>query len=187
MVPVRAAPNVLQYILRKTEQMPMKRLLVILIAATALGTGEGLAQKRSLFRLPSLDGRTVDLTQYRGRVVVLSFGATWCPPCREELPVLQKVADQYAGRPVAFFWVSIDEPEVSNQHLRQFIARLGVRLPVLRDPEASILQEFKTDGVPALLILDPNWEPIGPPHVGFSDPESYANEVIKTVNALLKP
>ena len=165
----------------------MKRLPFILMAVIALWIGDGLAQRRSLFKLASLDGRTVDLTQYRGRVVVLSFGATWCPPCREELPILQKVADQYAGRSVAFFWVSIDEPEVSNQQLRQFVARLGVRLPVLRDPEASILQRFKTDGVPALLILDPNGEPIGPPHVGFSDPESYVNELTKTVNALLKP
>ncbi len=165
----------------------MKRLAFILMAVIALWIGDGLAQRRSLFKLASLDGRTVDLTQYRGRVVVLSFGATWCPPCREELPTLQKVADQYAGRPVAFFWVSIDEPEVSNQQLRQFVARLGVRLPVLRDPEASILQEFKTDGVPALLILDLNGEPIGPPHVGFSDPESYVNELTKTLNALLKP
>ncbi len=159
---------------------------IFALALVVLALYEMPAQKRS-FSLLALDGRTVDLTHYRGQVVVLSFGATWCPPCREELPVLQKIADHYTGRPVAFFWISIDDPEVSNDQLRQFVSRLGVRLPVLRDPEARILQEFKTDGVPALLILDRNGEPIGAPHVGFADPESYRSELMKTLDALLKP
>ncbi len=164
--------------------VPMKKVFALALVAFALyGTP---AQKRS-FSLPALDGRMVDLTHYRGQVVVLSFGATWCPPCREELPVLQKVADQYTGRPVAFFWISIDDPEISNDQLRQFVSRLGVRLPVLRDPEARILQGFKTEGVPALLLLDRNGDPIGAPHVGFADPESYVNELTKMLDALLKP
>ncbi len=165
----------------------MKRVLVFTAALIVFGVNPHPPQKRAPLKLPSLDGRTVDLAQYRGQVVVLSFGATWCPPCREELPVLQKVADQYRGRPVAFFWVSIDDPDVSTEQLRQFVSRLGVRIPVLRDPEASLLQEFKTDGVPALLILDRNGDPVGPPHVGFADPESYRNELTKTLEALLKP
>jgi thiol-disulfide isomerase/thioredoxin len=164
----------------------MRRLAAF--AFIVLTLGSALPQKRSIpFTLSALDGQTVNLARYRGQIVVLSFGATWCPPCREELPVLQKVADRYAGRPVAFFWISIDDPDVSNEQLRQFVSRLGVRLPVLRDPEARILQEFKTDGVPALLILDRNGEPIGAPHVGFSDPDNYASELTRTLDALLKP
>lgn len=169
------------------DSLTARALLLSALLTASVAIAHGSLQKASAFKLRALDGQTVDLAQYQGRIIVLSFGATWCPPCREELPVFQKIAEKYKGQPVVFFWVSIDEPDVSDQQLRQFLSRLGVRLSVLRDPEASILQEFKTDGVPALVIFDQKGDPIGAPHVGFSDPESYTSELTKTLDSLLKP
>ena len=59
----------------------------------------------------TLDGHTQKLSALRGKVVVVNFWATWCVPCQDELPRLQKLASDYAGRPVAFVFISIDEPK----------------------------------------------------------------------------
>ena len=59
----------------------------------------------------TLDGRTQKLSTLRGKVVVVNFWATWCAPCQEELPRLEKLAADYAGKPVAFVFISIDEPK----------------------------------------------------------------------------
>jgi len=59
----------------------------------------------------TLDGRTQKLSAFRGQVVVVNFWATWCAPCQEELPRLAKLAGDYAGKPVAFVFISIDEPK----------------------------------------------------------------------------
>ena len=59
----------------------------------------------------TLDGRTQKVSALRGKVVVVNFWATWCTPCQEEMPRLAKMAADYAGKPVAFVFISIDEPK----------------------------------------------------------------------------
>jgi thiol-disulfide isomerase/thioredoxin len=73
------------------------------------------------------DGRAQPLSQWRGKVLVVNFWATWCPPCVEEMPDLQRVRDAYAERGVEIIGVGID----SAQKIREFRDRLGIRLPLL--------------------------------------------------------
>lgn len=135
----------------------VKRIvLMAALIACALGT---LAQAPQI-ALRSVDGRTFDLAKCRGKIVVLSFGATWLPMTDKELPAFQKLADRYAGRGVDFYWVSINSAKkgektaVTDAELQAFVGELGLRLSVLRDPERKAFSAFGLDALPAIVIID---------------------------------
>src|SRR5439155_23329247 len=68
--------------------------------------------------LRGMDGKTYDVASMRGQVVLVSFGATWCEPCKEELKALEQLKKEYKDKPVAFLWVDIEsEDQVSNSGL----------------------------------------------------------------------
>ncbi|HEX4780700.1 MAG TPA: TlpA disulfide reductase family protein, partial [Usitatibacter sp.] len=78
----------------------------------------------------TVDGRPVDLKDLRGRVVLVNFWATWCEPCKDELPSLVKLKEQLAGRP--FELVTVNYGEFPDR-INQYLARSGIRLPVFLD------------------------------------------------------
>ena len=89
------------------------------------------------FKLQGLDGKVYDLTELRGNVVLVSFGATWCAPCTTELRALEQILAEYRNKPVRFFWVSIErEEEVSNRDLKRYAKerRVSFRSSLNRDP-----------------------------------------------------
>src|SRR4051812_4515200 len=90
------------------------------------------------FHLRAVDGKTYDLGALHGQIVLVSFGATWCEPCREELKALEQLKKEYRDRPVTFLWVSIEsEDEASNSRLRDYAKKLKLSFPVLRDPDKA--------------------------------------------------
>jgi thiol-disulfide isomerase/thioredoxin len=97
-------------------------------------------------------GKPVKLADFKGKVVVANVWATWCAPCKNEMPTLAKAAAAYKGQPVAFVVVSIDKPEAAAQ-ARLFIAQ-NDPLKFYNDPEAKLI--FKLDppaqGAPTTLI-----------------------------------
>jgi thiol-disulfide isomerase/thioredoxin len=86
----------------------------------------GLARLHAA-RLPDLDGTPQALEQWRGKVVVVNFWATWCAPCREEIPLFVKLQKKYGERGLQFVGVAIDQPD----KVRPFAAELGMNYPVL--------------------------------------------------------
>ena len=108
--------------------------------------------------LRDLDGKKVRLSDYQGQIVVLNFWATWCGPCKEELPRLGQIAQQYADRRVTFVLASIDEAK-KLPVVREFIAQQNVTLPVLVGASTDVLNELSgTYVVPATLIIDQDGE-----------------------------
>ena len=104
--------------------------------------------------LRDLDGNKVRLSDYQGQIVVLNFWATWCGPCKEELPRLGQIAHQYADRHVAFVLASIDEPK-KLPVVRDFVQQQKVSLPVLIGASTDMLNELSRNYVvPATLIID---------------------------------
>jgi peroxiredoxin len=103
-------------------------------------------------RLPALQGGEVDRESFRGRVVVLNFWATWCPPCVEEMPSLERLHRALAGEGVVVLSVSVDEDGAA---LQRFVEKAGVTFPVLRDPGArGPAAVWRTTGYPETFILD---------------------------------
>ena len=103
------------------------------------------------FALESLTGEPVELTRYRGRVVVLNFWATWCPPCVTEMPSLERLSK--LDNNVTVLTVSVDR---DLDILRNFVAEHGLTLPVARDPERSLAARYGTYKYPETYILSPN-------------------------------
>jgi peroxiredoxin len=113
-----------------------------------------LGKEAAEFTFTGLDGQTVDLKSLAGKVVVLDVWATWCEPCVESLPNLQKVYEKFRDDDrVAILAVSIDSPEVEDQKLRDAFAKLGVEVPIVRDPDLQLREKFQVDGIPNMLIL----------------------------------
>jgi len=98
-------------------------------------------------------GKKVSAADFKGRIVVMNLWATWCAPCKVEMPTLAKLAQAYAGKPVAVVAVSIDKPEAVEQ-ARAFIAA-NAPLAFYNDPEAKLPWELKPPaaGMPTTLIL----------------------------------
>jgi peroxiredoxin len=128
------------------------------------------------FSLRSIDGANVSSQSLRGEVVVLAFGASWLPLSRNQLTGIRKLADKYSERGVVVYWVSTDSesPKSKNfatdDQLRAFAKKYGLSVKVLRDPDGKISRQFKIDQLPAIVILDKQGSPAGPP-IGGLDPD----------------
>ena len=101
--------------------------------------------------LTDLGGKQHDLAHYRGKVVVLSFWATWCAPCIKEMPSLQRLADRLATEKFALLTVNFGEDE---KQIRPFIDKLGVRFPVLLDRDMSATRAWVDKGLPTTYVID---------------------------------
>lgn len=128
------------------------------------------------FSLRSIDGTIVSSNSLHGEVVVLAFGASWLPLSRTQLTGIRKLADKYSERGVVVYWVSTDSESpksknyASDEQLRAFAKKYGLSVTVLRDPDGKISRQFKIDQLPAIVILDKQGQPAGPP-IGGLDPD----------------
>jgi thiol-disulfide isomerase/thioredoxin len=100
---------------------------------------------------PDLQGRTVDLRDYKGRVVLVNFWATWCEPCRDEMPSIQRLRERLEGRPFEVLTVNFGEgvPRIAD-----FIRREKLSLPVLLDAEKSAAHAWRAGGLPMTFLVD---------------------------------
>jgi len=104
------------------------------------------------FILPDLAGRTTRLADLRGKVVLVNFWATWCPPCREEVPSMAKLNRLMAGKPFQMLAVSIDEG--GKEAVEAFFKEARTELPVLLDTNGATGKLYGLTGVPETFVLD---------------------------------
>src|SRR5690349_22500119 len=114
---------------------------VVCMALVLFGSSALNAKSVKKITLRDLDGNKVRLSDYQGRIVVLNFWATWCGPCKEELPRLGQIASQYVDHKVAFLLVSIDEQK-KLPTVRDYVAQQEIKLPVLTGASVELLEEL---------------------------------------------
>ncbi len=116
------------------------------------GLGPQVGDVAPDFTLPTLEGNSVRLADYRGKVVFINFWATWCPPCRQEMPSMESLYRRLKGRAFEMLAVSIDRE--GEDGLQPFVSQYGLTFPVLLDPHKEVYRLYGVTGVPETFIVD---------------------------------
>ena len=111
-------------------------------------------------RLAALDGRPVSLEQWRDRVVVLNFWATWCQPCTLEMPSLEALWREYRERGLVVVGVSVDRG-APRARLDPYLRNLALTFPILLDPDAATAGAWRVAGIPATFLIRPGGDVVG--------------------------
>lgn len=99
------------------------------------------------------EGNAISLADFQGKVVLLNFWATWCPPCRAEMPSIDRLAGELAGEDIAVVALSVDRGPI--ERVKGFLAEIGARnLGVYHDPQNTVMRAAGVLGLPITLILD---------------------------------
>ncbi len=103
------------------------------------------------FTLADLDGKNVRLADLKGKVVLVEFWATWCPPCRESIPGLERLYQSYGGKGLVVLGVSMDEDDSAT--LKRFAAQKGITYTVLRGDD-EVASKYLVRSIPALFLVN---------------------------------
>jgi peroxiredoxin len=137
-------------------------LFGILVGALALQPGIAEQSEQQLYQVPGtpeapdftltdIEGTVHTLSSYRGRVVLVNFWATWCPPCREEMPAMQRAWEKLQDQNVALLAIDVGEDEDT---IFEFTANYPVEFPLLMDLDSSVVQDWPVRGLPTTFIID---------------------------------
>jgi peroxiredoxin len=165
------------------EPLIVKRIacLFVLVAALAMGcTAKSAPPEASTpydFSLQDMSGKTVKLSDYKGKVVLLEFWATWCPPCRESVPGLEKLHKAYKEKGLAVLAVSLDQG--GWDEVKSFIAQQGITYSVLKGTE-EVAGQYRVRSIPMTLLLNKEGK-IAKRYLGGG----YDEELEKDVKAIL--
>jgi peroxiredoxin len=140
---------------RLALRLPLAALLLLATACsegTRPATG-AVGQPAPEYAAPTLDGELMALADLRGQTVLLNIWATWCPPCREEMPGLEALQRQYADQGLHVIGVSIDGRNAAGE-VRQFLESNGITFTILHDADERVTRTFRTMGVPETYLID---------------------------------
>ena len=112
-----------------------------------------VGQPAPAYAATSMSGDSVSLAGLRGKVVLLNVWATWCGPCRKEIPELRAIHDKYKGRGLELIGVSVDA-DGSEEAIRAFATDFEMNYAIWRDPGEAVSAIFRMSGVPATFVID---------------------------------
>jgi len=133
------------------------------------------------FRLEDLGGKKSELKHYKGRVVFLNFWATWCGPCKEEMPSMEELWKQFKDKDFVFLTISVDYAGIKP--VKEYIEKNRYTFPVLIDPKGKTLDLFEVRGIPTTFLIDQKGGLIGKA-IGPRDWKR--PEMVSIVNLLLE-
>ena len=130
-----------------------RRLLACLLVAAASTASAAVQMSAAApdFTLRSVGGANLRLAEQRGQVVLVNFWATWCGPCRQEMPHLNRIYDKYKSSGFVLLGVNIDDDPRAAADLA---TKLGVRFPVLLDTDKKVSRIYDMSAMPATLLID---------------------------------
>jgi thiol-disulfide isomerase/thioredoxin len=142
----------------------MVTCLVLITCMAGLATGDDSFSRLKLsragagtplpsFELSTVEGKTIEFSQLRGKVVILNFWATWCGPCKEEMPALDRLSRQFDPRDVAILTITTEHERTGIQ---QFMKQFNSALPVLIDEQRDVSLAFMVRGLPTTVFISKN-------------------------------
>lgn len=131
--------------------------MVMTLAAVSICVGTADAAEKNSpapdFTLPTQNNETVSLAAFKGKAVIVNFWASWCKPCRKEIPELNNIYEKYKAQGFNIVGINIDK-EKSNAEL--FMERIPIQYTVAFDPDMTAINEYKARGMPSSFIIDKN-------------------------------
>jgi peroxiredoxin len=124
---------------------------MLALAAATSGATVAPASMAPDFTLRTMKGPNLRLQEQRGQVVMVNFWATWCGPCRQEMPHLNKLYDKYKSSGFVLLGVNIDDDAAKATDLA---TKLGLRFPVLLDTDKRVSRTYDMNAMPATLLID---------------------------------
>lgn len=117
------------------------------------------SRKAPNFYLKGLNGRKFELKDFKGKVIFLNFWATWCGPCKEEMPSIEKLYQQFIEKDFVFLTISVDYE--GKKPVKEFIEKQRYTFPVLLDPKCKVLDLYEVKGIPTTIIIDKKGKMVG--------------------------
>jgi len=145
---------------KKSMKLMAGVLIITLIATGAIALGcsspatdeaPEIGRMAPDFQLETLDGQTVSLSDYRGQPVLLNFWASWCGPCRFEMPFLQEAYEQYSGQGLVVLGVNLLE---ETETVREFVRQEGLTFPILLATTQEVPLDYNVRNIPATFLID---------------------------------
>jgi len=158
----------------------MKKLIYIILFI-AVAFSQKINEKAPLFKMTSTNGDAIDLSSYKGKVILIDFWASWCGPCRKEFPFLIELKEKYGKDGFEIIAINIDTKE---KNMNRFILKQknDVNFPIIWDPKSELAKIYKPETMPTTFILDKNGI-IKAKHNGFKN--SSKDEYESLINELL--
>lgn len=153
--------------------------LCVLVADSLRERVVSVGDRAPSFEVTTDSGKRLSTADFGGKVLVLNFWATWCPPCVDEMPSLQAMAQQLAPRGVVVLGVSVDKNQAAYQ---RFLQQAKISFPTARDPQSDISAEYGTFKYPETYVIDSSGR-VRQKHIGprdWLDPE-----LVKSIESLL--
>lgn len=137
----------------------MRRLMFVVGVVLALGASpSAAAEQANDFTLRDLSGSSVTLSELKGKVVVLSFWATWCGPCKEEMPHLQRMYSEHEDEGLVVLSISTDDARSASK-VKPYIKKNGYTFPVLLDRDSSVIGSYNpAKTLPFTVVIDRAFE-----------------------------
>ncbi len=139
--------------MQKTSTFPAQTLCVILLSAcfAVQAADPETGVPAPAFTLKSLNDRNLSLREHRGRVVMLNFWATWCGPCRQEMPALNALYEKYRDAGFVLFGINVDADPANAARMAE---RLKVTYPILFDRDKTASSLYRVKAMPTTILID---------------------------------
>ncbi|MBP9838586.1 MAG: TlpA family protein disulfide reductase [Proteobacteria bacterium] len=156
----------------KEQEANVESTLVVKEVAAASAEPSFTAGSKAIdFTLIDLQGKKYSLADFKGKVVLFNFWATWCVPCVAEMPALERLYKTLKDKNFEIVAVSVD-PADDNEKVEKFLTEKGITFKILRDPELELAQKYQTSGFPETFFISKNGE-----FLNFQDPEDNKEKV----------
>lgn len=152
-------------------------LVILAGCSSGVQTAPEVGKKAPDFTLQTLDGSEARLRDFSGHPIVLNFWATWCPPCTQEMPTLQRIHEKMADSGVVVVGVNVGD---SPATVKAFVEKVGVEFPILLDPMGKIASKYRVRGLPSTFWIDKSGV-IKDITVGGPMPEEFIHEQLKQI------
>jgi thiol-disulfide isomerase/thioredoxin len=155
-------------------------LVILLLSACGAAAGQQLSSSKPApgpfkgrqapeLSLENLHGQRVSLSQHQGKPVLINFWASWCPPCRQEMPTFQEIHQEYGDQVII---LAVNATSTDNlENVREFVSETGVSFPILLDSDGLIQKSYGITALPTTIFVDTNGvvyeRLVGPANKGF--------------------